>query len=67
MHVLSGLLLSLPLLATAGNPHLGSLRRTHWEAARAPSHAHARRSGVYRLQERYEGNSFFEYVPSLIV
>ena len=63
MHALASLLLSLPLLASASTPHLGSLRRSHWDAARAAAPVH-RRGATYTLEERFEGQSFFEYVPS---
>lgn len=62
MHALAALLLSLPIVALAGQPH--SVQRRHgWQSRTPPV---LRRATNYTLEDDYSGQSFFECVGLLI-
>lgn len=56
----TALLASLPLSALAGLPHVGSLRRSHYDHARKS--ALNARAGTFKLVDDYNNSTFLEYV-----
>lgn len=66
MHALAAFLLSLPLIALAGQPHIASHHRRRWEP-RSANTTHARRGVSYKLQDDYSGDNFFECVHIVFI
>ena len=56
----TALLASLPLTALAGLPHVGSLRRRHYDHAKKSSLA--TRAGTFKLVDDYNNSTFLECV-----